>query len=123
MKPVQVRARAFVDGCGYPMTLIYDPLDPFAVTISFPGADDWVLARDLLIDGQRYPVGQGDVTVAPADDRLELCLSNGDESSVVYLDVAVAKRFLDLSLDLAPRGAEVMNFDRELDEILTGGVW
>jgi hypothetical protein len=125
MKPVQVRTRAFIDGHGYSTTLIYDPLDPFAVTVSFPGAEpnDWSLARDLLIDGQRYPVGLGDVTVAPAGDRLVLCLSPDGDPSVVYLDVAVVKRFLDLSLDLVPRGAEVMNFDRELDEILTGGIW
>jgi hypothetical protein len=123
MKLVQVRTRAFVDGRGYSTTLIYDPLDPFAVTISFPGAEsnDWSLARDLLIDGQRYPVGLGDVTVAPNGDQLALCFSIDDDPCVVYLDTAVVKRFLDLSLGLVPRDAEVMNFDRELDKILMDG--
>jgi hypothetical protein len=123
MKPVQVRTRAFVDGRGYSTTLTYDPLDPFAVTASFPGdeSNEWVLARDLLIDGQRYPVGLGDVTVAPAGDQLALCFSIDDDPCVVYLDMDVVERFLGLSLDLVPLDAEVMNFDRELDKILMDG--
>lgn len=48
--------------------LVYDPADPFAVSVAFH-ADDrtvtWTFGRELLVEGAYEPAGVGDVQVWP----------------------------------------------------------
>ncbi|WP_340687920.1 SsgA family sporulation/cell division regulator [Amycolatopsis coloradensis] len=52
--------------------LSYDTRDPLAVTLSFQrdGGQpaEWVLGRDLLVEGLVFPVGDGDVRIHPDDE-------------------------------------------------------
>lgn len=51
--------------------LRYDPLDPYAVSVTFlvEGTTvDWTFGRDLLMAGVHEPVGEGDVQVSPSMD-------------------------------------------------------
>jgi hypothetical protein len=58
---------------------VYDPADPCAVTMvlqTITGPVHWTFARDLLVDGQYEPSGDGDVHVWP-------CLSSCGEAVVI----------------------------------------
>lgn len=58
---------------------IYEPNDPYAVHLAFPSPTGrreliWTFARSLLVHGMRQqqtegPVGEGDITVGPAEAR------------------------------------------------------
>jgi len=49
-----------------PVALRYDPeADPRQVHVTLPGPHEWVLARELLEQGLRVPVSDGDVRVWP----------------------------------------------------------
>ncbi|MFD4527483.1 SsgA family sporulation/cell division regulator [Streptomyces sp. NPDC058470] len=49
-----------------PIALRYDPeADPRQVHVTLPGPHEWVLARELLEQGLRVPVSDGDVRVWP----------------------------------------------------------
>lgn len=57
----------------------YNPADPWAVTMTLntvAGPVDWTFARDLLLEGQYAPTGDGDVHVWP-------CLSPSGEAVVI----------------------------------------
>src|SRR4051812_22692210 len=65
----------------------YDPSDPWAVWITFPGPNDdvrWALGRDLLLQGLTDPAGEGDVQLWPSIDEdgraavvVEFCSPDG----------------------------------------------
>lgn len=64
------------DEQGRPMafmaTFAYEPLDPWAVQVTFhlPGVDvPWVVARSLLVRGMGEPVGEGTVRLKPGVDE------------------------------------------------------
>ncbi|MFD9331722.1 SsgA family sporulation/cell division regulator [Streptomyces sp. NPDC060065] len=49
-----------------PIALRYDPdADPRQVHVTLPGPHEWVFARELLEQGLRAPVSNGDVRVWP----------------------------------------------------------
>ena len=66
----------------------FDASDPWAVTMvlsTVSGPVDWTFARDLLIEGQYEPTGDGDVHVWPCLDStgravviIELCSPDGE---------------------------------------------
>ena len=52
-----------------PVSLTYDPQDPYAVALVFHTAEGdvtWMVARELLVVGAGSPTGDGDVMVWPA---------------------------------------------------------
>lgn len=63
--------------------LVYDPADPFAVTLAFRTDTQqvtWTFGRDLLIEGLYEPTGDGDMHIWPYPSSvgcavviLELC--------------------------------------------------
>jgi hypothetical protein len=117
------------------VTLVFDPADPFAVSMTFhdqpPRARlgavssevTWTFARALLEDGLHGPSGQGDVTVTPAgqDAVLHVRLSSPQGCVVVLLDWDMVALFLDASLSAVPAGAESVDWDPVLAQILATG--
>lgn len=100
-------------------TLRYDPRDPFAVTADFhdlPHDVRWRFSRDLLVDGLRCPVGQGDVRVRPMREAhtapgvvLELHSPDGAVTLVAPLEEVHA--FVTAATDAVPAGCEAEHLD------------
>jgi hypothetical protein len=105
----------------------YDLADPWAVTMALETASGpvcWTFARDLLVEGQYEPVGDGDVHVWP-------CLSpSGEAVVIVELDSPAGETLLQFptravqdfvyaSLQAVPLGEEQVDVDSWLDAMLT----
>lgn len=103
----------------------YDPADPWAITMTLgtiAGPVDWTFARDLLIEGQYEPTGDGDVHVWP-------CLSScGEAVVIVELDspsgesllqfpTRAIQDFVRASLETVPVGEESADVDTWLDQL------
>jgi len=110
-----------------PATLAYDSSAPFAVSAVFhtsEGDVTWVFGRDLLEDGLRTPVGQGDVAVWPSHSqgRRVVCLSLASPSGSALLEAEEPDvvSFLDASFVVTPMGTEMdtLDLDAELAELL-----
>ncbi|MFD4570885.1 SsgA family sporulation/cell division regulator [Streptomyces sp. NPDC058417] len=105
-----------------PATLHYDRDDPFAVRMAFPAPATlegvevcWTFARDLLTDGLRDAVGDGDVRVRPYGyDRTVLEFHAPEGTAVVHVHSEQIRRFLKASGELEPEGLE--HFRVDLDE-------
>ncbi|WP_069813666.1 SsgA family sporulation/cell division regulator [Streptomyces sp. TP-A0874] len=118
-----------------PVELEYDPLDPYAVRLTFhlPGDTPvtWSFARDLLLDGLCAPTGDGDVRVSPASPGMLsdvfIRLQVGEERATFRASAAPLVAFLDRTDRLVPLGQELSfaDFDgrlaEALDRILTKG--
>jgi len=104
----------------------YNPADPWAVTMTLStlaGPVDWTFARDLLVEGQYEPTGDGDVHVWP-------CLSpRGEAVVIVELDspsgetllqfpTRAIQDFVFASLETVPVGAETADVDAWLEQLL-----
>ncbi len=108
--------------------LTYDRARPYEANMRFllPGEppNDWLIGRDLLIDGRTGLAGMGDVTVAPApDDRVAVTLRthNPREEDTVYVCDRVVHVFVVAMLSVVPRGAEAQVWDdAELRRLLDG---
>jgi hypothetical protein len=93
--------------------------DPFAVTIEIQTRGnrfvDWVLARDLVVEGLDEAAGIGDVRVRPANmgewdvTLIEICSPDGH--AVLEVDRDLLRQFVQATIDLVPLGAEGMAFD------------
>src|SRR5262249_5948903 len=93
--------------------------DPFAVTIEIQTRGnrfvDWLLARDLLVDGLEEPAGIGDVRVRPDNvgewdvTLIEICSPDGH--AVLEVDRDLLRHFVQATIDLIPLGCEGMAFD------------
>lgn len=104
----------------------YSPSDPWAVSMTLStvaGPVTWTFARDLLIEGQYEPTGEGDVHVWP-------CLSPcGEAVVIVELDAPSGETllqfptraiqdFVHASLTVVPLGEELSDVDTWLDSLL-----
>ena len=104
----------------------FDAADPWAVTMvlsTVAGPVDWTFARDLLVEGQYEPSGDGDVHVWP-------CLSpSGEAVVIVELDspsgetllqfpTRAIQDFVYASLETVPLGAEEVDVDEWVSRIL-----
>ncbi|MFI1647531.1 SsgA family sporulation/cell division regulator [Streptomyces avidinii] len=108
--PVQTRA-------------VYDTSDPYAVRFDFmlDGCPPirWHFERDMLAEGVRRPVGEGDVSLRPrwTGGRETLVMELwgdtrvGFESAVLITDSAQVSDFLEESYRLVARGAESWDVD------------
>lgn len=109
--------------------LVFDPADPYAVTMVFrTGVQEvlWTFGRELLSEGRYEPTGDGDVHVWPCLSSdggavviVELCSPDGE-----LLVQAPARRidtFVAAMLASVPDGQEsaFVNFDDELASILS----
>ena len=108
--------------------LVFDPADPYAVTMVFrTGVQEvlWTFGRELLVEGRYEPTGDGDVHVWPCLSSdgsavviIELCSPDGE--LLVQAGSRNVDRFVTAMLDSVPEGQEstFVNFDDELASIL-----
>jgi hypothetical protein len=97
--------------------------DPFAVmmSISRPSGRwiDWLLSRDLLIEGVAGPAGIGDVRLTPfTDDEfdvLEVRIGDDEGFASLEFDRDLIERFLEATSDIVPVGAESAMIDVEAE--------
>ena len=97
--------------------------DPFAVmmSISRPSGRwiDWLLSRDLLIEGLTGPSGVGDVRVAPFTDEefdvLEVRIGDDEGFASLEFDRDLIERFVEASFEIVPAGAESGLIDVEAE--------
>ncbi len=112
-----------------PATLAYDADEPYAITALFrtsEGDVTWVFGRDLLEDGLRTPVGEGDVAVWPSASRGQdvvcLSLASPSGSALLEADHRTVREFLDATYAVVAMGQEsqVLDIDSELMALLGG---
>ena len=105
---------------------VYDPADPCAVTLvvqSETGPVLWTFARDLLVEGQYEPVGDGDVHVWPCLSScgeavviVELCSPAGE--TLLQFSTRAVQEFVYSSVEAVPVGAEQVDVDAWLEQLL-----
>jgi hypothetical protein len=112
-------------------TWMYDPGDPFAVTVRFQQADehvDWTFARDLLADGLAdETAGLGDVRIFDLSfGFVGIILQSPDGAALFSWKRGPLARFLQATYQKVPRmrEGEHQDLDKVLDRILDrdGGV-
>ncbi|MFF1451213.1 SsgA family sporulation/cell division regulator [Streptomyces sp. NPDC058274] len=115
--------------------MTYDADDPFAVTVVFSHDGRvlarWRLDRQMLADGIRRPVGEGDVRMRPQSTgqweelRLEFfgdSHADGERHHAVVLAWAPAVvSFLDETYEVVRPGHEEVCLDGFLAEVIAGG--
>jgi hypothetical protein len=108
-------------------SLYYTAADPFAVRLAFhPGLDapvEWVIARELLINGLDGSAGVGDVRVWPAEDGdpvMYIALTSPSGSALFEAPRDKVADFLRSTARIVPPGQEsaFVNIDAELDDLL-----
>lgn len=109
--------------------LVFDPADPFAVTMVFrTGVQEvrWTFGRELLVEGLYEPTGDGDVHVWPCLSSngsavviVELCSPDGE--LLVQAGSRAVNGFVTKMLASVPDGQEAafVDFDGELARILS----
>ncbi len=108
--------------------LVFDPADPYAVTMVFrTGVQEvlWTFGRELLVGGLYEPTGDGDVHVWPCLSSsgtavviIELCSPDGE--LLVQASSRKVHSFVMQMLGSVPDGQEssFVDFDDELAQIL-----
>jgi hypothetical protein len=105
---------------------VYDPADACAVTLvvqSEFGPVHWTFARELLVEGEYEPVGDGDVHVWPC---LSACgeavviveLHSPDGETLLQFPTRAVHEFVDSSVDAVPMGAETVDVDAWIEKLL-----
>ena len=107
---------------------VYDPTDACAVTMVLQtqsGPVHWTFARELLVDGQYEPSGDGDVHIWPCLSScgeavviVELCSPAGE--TLLQFPSRAVQDFVYSSLDAVPLGREKVDVDRWLEQLLAG---
>ena len=111
-----------------PVSLRYDPSDPYAVTATFRTGQgegvSWVFARELLAVGLHRPIGDGDVQVSPGHrggERVaEISLRSPDGSALLHAPANDLVVFLGRTYTTVPDGTETdhLDIDRELERMM-----
>ncbi|MFI6039475.1 SsgA family sporulation/cell division regulator [Streptomyces sp. NPDC051315] len=110
----------------------YDPTDPLAVRMDFPGPPDgvppWVFSRDLLYTGLRAPSGDGDVRVWPpcrchGTKTARILLRGRNGAAVLYVPAAEFHDWLEATFAVVPAGEEGahLRWDDILERLLRRG--
>jgi len=101
--------------------LRFDPALPYGVGLAFPprrpGDDElvWWFGRDLLAEGRRAPVGEGDVLVAPGrDGRVLVTLGRRTDRAVISVPGEPVAAFLADTFAEVPPGSESAHLDLDL---------
>ena len=112
--------------------LRYQADDPWAVRVTFQtgegedGSVEWMFARQLLTDGIRETVGEGDVRVWPslADGErvVNLAMASPSGSALFEIDRDALVEFLQQTYLAVPTGSEeeAVDLDAELALLLAG---
>ena len=112
--------------------LRYQADDPWAVRVTFQtggdedGTVEWMFARELLTNGVRETVGEGDVRVWPsiADGErvVNLAMTSPSGSALFEIDRDALVEFLQQTYLAVPTGSEeaAVDLDAELALLLTG---
>lgn len=110
--------------------LRYTADDPWAVHVAFltgtegDGVVEWIFARQLLTDGVREPVGEGDVRVWPGqrgrDRVVHLAMDSPSGSALFEFERDDLLAFLQQTYVTVPTGCEEdsVDLDAELDALL-----
>ncbi|MFF0291777.1 SsgA family sporulation/cell division regulator [Streptomyces sp. NPDC005262] len=101
------------------MRLRYEPTDPYVIRADFFAHGDdpveWVLGRDLLIDGLRDSAGYGNVRIWPAagrgDQAMHIALGSSAGTALLEVPVQDVKSFLKNTEALVPLGTEPGRID------------
>ena len=102
--------------------LVFDPADPYAVTMVFrTGVQEvlWTFGRELLVEGLYEPTGDGDVHVSPALSltgraMVSIELSSPDGHLVLQAPSSDIHDFLARSAAVVAPGTESDYFDVDL---------
>lgn len=121
-------------GAWLPLTLTYDPSDPFAVTLTFHdvrGDVEWVVSRDMidtgLCAGFEDAQGNGDFTIfvchgcdmLPGVDTVHMTLGHPDDGYAnIHASVADFSEFLADAFNAVPLGMERMDMDNVIAKLL-----
>jgi hypothetical protein len=103
--------------------LRYDPSDPLAVALAIGTQCDepvvWVFARDLLASGIADAIGEGDITIEPADGDIRITLATDCLATMLAPRDRVLE-FLVETFTRVPSGAEFegIDIDAEIAAIL-----
>jgi hypothetical protein len=105
--------------------LRYDPSDPLAVSLAIGTQCDepviWVFARDLLASGIAGTIGEGDITIEPADGSdVRITLATDCLATMLAPRNRVVE-FLIESFSRVPSGAEFdgVDIDSEIAALLS----
>ncbi|RSM58960.1 SsgA family sporulation/cell division regulator [Amycolatopsis sp. WAC 01376] len=106
-----------------PVSLVYDPSDPWAVTFAV-GERLWLFARDLLASGVYEPSGHGDVQIRPdtggAFDAVLVTLSSPSGTAELALPRGTVEALLDAADAVVPAGCEEIDWDTEWSRLTEG---
>jgi hypothetical protein len=101
--------------------------DPYAMmmAISRPSGRwiEWLMARDLVVEGMLAASGVGDVRVAPMSDGdfdiIEVKIGDDEGFASLEFDRALMERFLAATFDVVPLGgeADVIDVTAEIEKI------
>lgn len=105
----------------------YTSADPFAVTLAVRTRNDrwveWLVGRDLVIEGLSGEAGLGDVALAPrmvqGYDIVEIVIRSGEGKAILEVDRDLLRHFIDSTQDLVAVGDELthMDLDSALEKI------
>jgi Streptomyces sporulation and cell division protein, SsgA len=105
----------------------YSASDPFAVTLAVRSRHDrwveWLVGRELVVDGLEGPAGEGDVRIRPRSvqgyDLVEIEISSHDGRAVLEIDRDLLRHFVGATLDVVALGEELdrMDLDGEIARI------
>ncbi|WP_214370953.1 SsgA family sporulation/cell division regulator [Pseudonocardia sp. H11422] len=105
----------------------YSANDPFAVTLAVRTRHDrwveWLVARDLVVDGLAGPAGYGDIRMSPqvvqGYDIVEIEIRSTDGRAVLEVDRDLLRHFIDATIEVVALGDEAdrMDLDGEIAKI------
>lgn len=110
----------------------YSTDDPMAIHATFHTAGDtveWVFSRDILDAGLSGDSGIGDIRIWPSRgwdsvDQVEIkiiyiALNSPEGAATLEVEAAAMKAFLDQTYELVPTGAEFIDMDTLLADLLS----
>jgi sporulation and cell division protein SsgA len=100
----------------------YRAADPYAVAFAVRIQQghwvEWLVARDLVVDGLSGPVGEGDIRMTPTTAQgyqiVEIEIRSTDGRAVLEVDLDLLHRFVHSTIAVVPLGQEAGHVD--LDE-------
>jgi hypothetical protein len=105
----------------------YSADDPFAVTLAVRTRHDrwveWLVARDLVVEGLEGPAGIGDIRMSPQHvqgyDVVEIEIRSTDGRAVLEVDRDLLRHFVEASVEVVALGDEAarMDVDRAIAKI------
>jgi hypothetical protein len=101
--------------------------DPYAVSLGVRTRHDrwieWLVARDLVVEGLDRAAGEGDVRMSPqvvqGYEIVEIEICSGDGRAVLEVDRDLLRHFVESSIELVALGDEsaYINLDGEIAKI------